>query len=97
MIRFLSRLARRGWRAYRARRRRAAYVAYLRSPQWQVVRLQVLRRDRWRCTRCGDTQSLEVHHRTYERFGHEHLSDLQAICTDCHRAIHRRPVRSYAR
>ena len=101
MIRFLSRLARRSWRAYRARRRRAAYVAYLRSPEWQVVRLQVLKRDRYQCTRCGDTQSLEVHHLHYENFKHERLSDLVTVCHTCHKQADRErrqaTRRSYAR
>lgn len=85
MIRFI----RRALRAYQRRRRRAAYVAYLRSPQWQVVRLQVLRRDGWRCTRCGDTQSLEVHHLHYENFKHERLADLVTVCHSCHKQADR--------
>ena len=89
MIRFLSRLARRSWRAYRARRRRAAYVAYLRSPQWRVLRLGALKRAGWRCERCPETQGLSVHHLHYRTFKRERLSDVQVLCRDCHKQADR--------
>lgn len=31
-----------------------------------------------------ELQCLEVHHLTYERRGHEHLTDLVALCWGCH-------------
>jgi 5-methylcytosine-specific restriction endonuclease McrA len=30
---------------------------------------------------------LQVHHRTYERLGHEQAGDLTALCANCHRAV----------
>jgi 5-methylcytosine-specific restriction endonuclease McrA len=36
-----------------------------------------------RCRRSGLT--LQVHHKTYERLGHESPADLEVLCTDCHR------------
>ncbi len=44
-----------------------------------------------RCRTCyatgGDGAPLEVHHRTYERLGHELVGDLTALCPGCHRTI----------
>jgi len=38
------------------------------------------------CERCvKKSEALEVHHLTYERFGHELDSDLQALCHPCHK------------
>jgi hypothetical protein len=31
---------------------------------------------------------MHVHHRTYERIGHEKLSDLCLLCGPCHRLFH---------
>jgi len=31
---------------------------------------------------------VDIHHRTYERFGHEWLSDLIALCRNCHDLTH---------
>jgi 5-methylcytosine-specific restriction endonuclease McrA len=70
--------------------RRARYVAYLRSDAWHAFRRRVLARDGYRCRDCGDTQSLEVHHCTYERFGHEQLADCIALCYSCHQKRHGR-------
>lgn len=69
------------WRRYRYRR-------YLRSPHWQALRKQVLRRAGWRCECCGRRGPLDVHHLTYERFGRESMGDLQALCRDCHDEAH---------
>ena len=56
------------------------------SQIWKNKRAPVLVRAGGRCERCGRTGCvLEVHHRTYERFGGEELpSDLEALCPACH-------------
>lgn len=69
------------------------YRAYISSPEWETVRQQRLEIDGRRCTGCGDdgTHSpLEVHHLTYERFGHERLTDLLTLCRLCHAREHGR-------
>jgi hypothetical protein len=68
--------------------RRAAYEAYLRSKAWHRLRWQVLARDEYRCSQCGSTGILHVHHLTYERFRKERLEDLLTLCESCHRAVH---------
>jgi hypothetical protein len=63
------------------------YDAYMASPVWAAKKVPVLSRAGGHCERCGCTgRVLEVHHRTYERFGGgELLTDLEALCADpCH-------------
>lgn len=59
------------------------YTAYLQSPAWQRVRARVLDRAKGRCETCGKPAT-QVHHLTYERLGHEYMSDLLAVCEPCH-------------
>jgi hypothetical protein len=70
------------------------YAAYIASEHW----LDVKRRYRASrlpqcCLVCG-CKSVDLHHRTYKRFGREHLTDLVPLCRDhhdeCHRVIKRR-------
>lgn len=63
------------------------YHAYLRSPEWQVIRRLALERDGG-CVVCYRADRLDVHHRTYERLGHELLSDVTVLCRDCHAKHH---------
>ncbi len=68
--------------------RDAAYEAYLRSPEWQAKRVQALARALNRCQVCNVGTRLDVHHRTYERFGDEDLDDLTVLCRPCHEIFH---------
>lgn len=69
---------------------RITYQEYLNSPHW--IRK---RREFWesklhagRCCACGDTNRLNVHHKTYENIGHETLEDFCLLCRECHKAAH---------
>lgn len=64
------------------------YYEYLRSTEWQVVRRLALERAAGRCQICNQPGRLDVHHRTYERLGHELLSDVTVLCRDCHAKHH---------
>ena len=67
-----------------------AYRDHLRSAAWKAFCVQVKTRDEHRCVCCNiDAQKarLEVHHRTYERLGHEVLPDCYTLCRECHRLI----------
>lgn len=66
------------------------YQDFLASDYWQSVRQQVLARDSHRCQSCDTTRRLQVHHKTYENHGEEHLhlEDLVTLCSDCHQAVH---------
>lgn len=50
-------------------------------PDWKRRRLVVLKRDGHRCTRCGGTARLEVHHTNGDSNEIDHLVTL---CHDCH-------------
>ena len=67
---------------------RADYLAYLQSQSWRVTRNRALRMARYRCQRCQAKQRLQVHHKTYERLGHELDSDLEVLCEVCHNEHH---------
>ena len=64
------------------------YDAYISSDQWKGIREARLRRDRYTCQGCGARDGLHVHHRTYERFTRERISDLVTVCSTCHSLIH---------
>lgn len=64
------------------------YSLYLKTPHWQNIRQQMLRRARFRCQLCNSGGVLNVHHRTYERRGEEDYKDLVVLCQDCHSKFH---------
>lgn len=85
-----------------AQLRAMPYEDFLDSDYWQAVRRLVLKRDRHACTKCaaGPKAILQVHHRTYQHHGQEHLflGDLATLCRQCHKKEHKRlPVRPKAR
>ena len=53
---------------------------------WEKIRTLAIERDQ-SCVMCMQVHDLECHHRTYERFGHELLSDVYMLCKDCHLLI----------
>ncbi|MCB2160600.1 group II intron reverse transcriptase/maturase [bacterium] len=65
------------------------------GPGWQATRRAVLRRDKYRCTRCGVTDvSLEIHHVDKPKGtpGAENLDNLTTLCRQCHIEKHRKPI-----
>jgi 5-methylcytosine-specific restriction endonuclease McrA len=76
---------------------------YYLSKQWQQRRQQRLDLDSHTCQGCGITAaqlkqlgwpSLQVHHKnagppdySYPSFGHERMSDLLTLCSECHDGI----------
>ena len=60
------------------------YLEYLQSDLWKQRRYAALENAGFRCQLCGETDSLEVHHRTYERLGYERPDDLVVICKGHH-------------
>jgi 5-methylcytosine-specific restriction endonuclease McrA len=66
------------------------YQQYLRSPQWQQKRQQVLERDGHRCqARMSGCRIVanQVHHRDYAMALDAPLFDLVSVCGNCHDAI----------
>lgn len=68
--------------------RRSLYDNYLGSPQWKSLRRAILARAGNVCERCHIRPATQGHHLTYERLGNETLSDLLAVCRDCHEELH---------
>ena len=59
--------------------------------QYENLRQQVLRRDRWRCQYCGAISNLEVHHKQFRSHsGHDAEENLLTLCSTCHVCVHRR-------
>lgn len=64
--------------------RRERYHRYLQTDEWRERRAVAIRKAGGRCQVCNGSDRLEVHHRTYERFGAELEDDLTVLCEDCH-------------
>ena len=68
------------------------YKGYVRSAKWFKKRADYASSGRsMDCYICGakaGTYKLEMHHRTYERLGSEHLDDLVPLCAKpCHAKV----------
>ncbi len=64
---------------------RKKYQAHMKSSRWKNTRLALFKLRGKKCEACGSNHpSLEVHHITYERLGHERLADLKIVCKACH-------------
>ena len=65
------------------------YSDYLKTPEWQARREEHLQSVGYRCQVCNTRNTtLNVHHRTYERRGQEHYTDLIVLCRTCHKTFH---------
>lgn len=71
--------------------RGSRHYAQLNQAHWRRVRWAVLRRDGFRCQKCGKAGRLEVHHvQALEAGGDPYdLGNLAAICRSCHIGLHR--------
>src|SRR5688572_4740330 len=63
---------------------------YLHSPHWKLVRRIKLRLSGHKCSVCGTTHRLDVHHKNYKHLWWEwlFLDDLQVLCRTHHRQEH---------
>ena len=44
----------------------------------------------WRCARCRSSRRLQIHHRRFRSHGGTHrIENLEPVCWDCHKVIHR--------
>lgn len=78
-------------KAEKALARRRQYEDYINSRAWQENRRQAFRHYGRKCQQCGRSDLvLNVHHLTYQRFGHEKMRDLKILCDDCHKVLHGR-------
>lgn len=71
------------------RKHRQRYNEFMASAGWQALRAKKFADVRSKCERCGETRRLQVHHKTYVRFGGEELlDDLESLCVWCHSQEH---------
>lgn len=67
------------------------YHQLLKDGRWQRRRLEIMQRDDFKCTKCGTTNDLNVHHLRYidgrKPWEYED-ADLVTLCGDCHKATH---------
>lgn len=74
--------------------RKLPYADYLLSDDWRRKRDRLIEAAGHRCQLCNAPSSevnLNVHHRTYERLGHEADGDLIVLCEECHDRHHHDP------
>lgn len=69
------------------------YKDFLRSTYWQIIRRYIFWKNECICYICSEKTGKEVfnvHHRTYEYHGFEHLylDSLSLVCEKCHEALH---------
>ena len=65
-----------------------AYDKYIDSDQWTMMRWGLFYKRGEKCERCGKTENLQVHHKTYENLFREKFADLEILCKECHRKEH---------
>lgn len=67
------------------------YRKMLNDVRWSQRRREIMRRDGFRCRRCGAKGRLNVHHRHYV-YGRQPWqypdSNLVTLCERCHRRVH---------
>lgn len=64
------------------------YHEYLKSPEWKATRAASLKYGANKCAICGKTDTLQVHHNSYERLRAELRTDLVVLCAYHHSLIH---------
>jgi 5-methylcytosine-specific restriction endonuclease McrA len=64
------------------------YRDYLNSPEWRLLRRELITAADGRCTRCKSPTNLHAHHVTYARLGNEAPGDVLILCDKCHNAEH---------
>jgi hypothetical protein len=76
------------FKSSRKRRRKYYRNVFLKSRKWYQQRDRVLKRDGYRCVKCG-ARATEVHHKRYaKKLGTEPDKWLISICRICHEKIH---------
>lgn len=76
-----------------------SYRDYLASEHWQKVKKAFYNSSLCKrfdqnaacdsCERIMARNNLHLHHKTYERLGHERLTDFSLVCENCHSKIHK--------
>ena len=74
-----------------------SYSDLLKEQEWQEKRLEILKRDNYKCKYCGSTKNLCVHHKYYLQYpNHKKVKPwnypndaLITLCNKCHYRVHK--------
>ena len=73
------------------------YAEKLKHPKWQKRRLEIINRDKWQCTQCGEKdKTLHVHHAWYEprKMPWDYPDEaLSTLCEQCHGSAEKQRIR----
>ena len=64
------------------------YRAYLKTARWRAMRHWALELHGDECAQCGESENLQIHHKTYANLFKEMPDDLEVLCSGCHRTAH---------
>ncbi len=64
------------------------YFTYMTSAAWKRKRQFALDYHGIKCSVCGTSENLQVHHKHYRRLGREKMKDLKVLCEGCHANEH---------
>lgn len=65
------------------------YETYIKSQRWQKKKIEFWKIHDKKCVSCGTTESIHLHHASYDRLGNESMDDLVPLCDVCHNTLHR--------
>ena len=69
------------------------YASYLKGPHWKKLRskkfAKAKAKNKYRCSICGETKALQVHHLRYKNLYDIKTSDLRILCDTCHSLTHK--------
>ncbi len=58
---------------------------------YDELKLQILKRDGWRCQHCGRRDQLQIHHLVRRsKSGADCEENLIVLCCECHERVHAR-------
>ena len=65
------------------------YLDYIQSEAWRQKKAAIVEQRGYKCESCDASDYVELHHKNYDRLGRELDSDLQLLCSDCHKTADR--------
>lgn len=68
------------------------YTEQIHDARWQRKRLEIMRRDNFKCLNCHEEKSLHVHHLHYEKgkmIWEYDDESLVTLCQRCHEMLHK--------
>jgi len=65
------------------------YEKYMKSAAWEAKKSAYYSKRKKKCASCCTTESIHLHHLSYDNLGDEPFKDLMPLCDMCHGALHR--------